>query len=323
MRLAVDAWNLVNDRRGMGRYVRRVLTDWQSENDLEVTLLVRKARHAALLTREFPYHARSDTRGSYDVVWYPWNALRFTIRGARSVVLFHDPFAFTYASHDWVARYREQAPIRRGLERANARAANSRWTANEFARIFGYDPASFTVVHPAPDPWWQPVAPREHTPYFLVVAGPEQRKNLPTLMRAFARAFPARECALLIAGGTPFANIHPDDTELRGLYSGALAVAIPSSAEGYGLMAVEAMACGAPVVASDASALPEACDGAAMLVPPFDVNAWALALRELADSADLRATLRERSLARATRIDRREPARLTLALLRRSLETGR
>ena len=323
MRVAVDAWNLINDRRGMGRYVRRVLTDWQSENDLEITLLVRKTRHVALLTQEFPYHARSDTRGTYDVVWYPWNALRFTIRGARSVVLFHDPFAFTYAHREWIARYREQAPIRRALERANARATNSRWTALEFARLFGYDPASFTVVHPVPDPWWQPVAPREHTPYFLVVAGPEERKNLPTLVRAFARAFPARECALLIAGGTAHANIRPDDTELRALYSGALAVAVPSCAEGYGLMAVEAMACGAPVVASDASALPEACGGAAMLVPPFDVNAWALALRELADNVQLRASMRAQSLARAASIDRREPARLTLALLRRALETAR
>ncbi len=323
MRVAVDAWNLVNDRRGMGRYVRRVLTDWESESDLEVTLLVRKARHVALLTREFPYHARSDTRGTYDVVWYPWNALRFRVRGARAVALFHDPFAFTYAHREWIARYREQAPIRKALERANARSTNSYWTARELARLFGYDPASFTVIHPVPDPWWQPAEPKEHTPYFLVVGGPEERKNLPTLARAFARAFPARECALLIAGNTPHANIHPDDTELRALYSGALAVAVPSSAEGYGLMAVEAMACGAPVVASDASALPEACDGAAMLVPPFDVNAWALALRELADRPDLRATLRALSLARAARIDRREPARLTLALLRRSLETGR
>ena len=323
MRVAVDAWNLVNDRRGMGRYVRRVLTDWQNENDLEITLLVRKTRHVALLTQEFPYHARSDTRGTYDVVWYPWNALRFKIRGARSVVLFHDPFAFTYAHREWIARYREQAPIRRALERANARATNSRWTALEFARLFGYDPASFTVVHPVPDPWWQPVAPREHTPYFLVVAGPEERKNLPTLVRAFARAFPARECALLIAGGTAHANIRPDDTELRALYSGALAVAVPSCAEGYGLMAVEAMACGAPVVASDASALPEACAGAAMLLPPFDINAWALALRELADKAELRASMRAQSLSRTASIDRREPARLTLALLRRALETGR
>lgn len=323
MRVAVDAWNLVNDRRGMGRYVRRVLTDWENEKDLEVTLLVRKSRHAALLTREFPYHARADTRGTYDVVWYPWNALRFSIRGARSAVLLHDPFAFTHAHREWIARYREQRPIRRALDRANARATNSFWTAQEFGRLFGYDAASFTVIHPVPDPWWQPVEPREHTPYFLVVAGPEERKNLPTLRNAFARAFPARDCALLIAGNTPHANMHPDDTELRALYSGALAVAVPSSAEGYGLMAVEAMACGAPVIASDASALPEACDGAAMLVAPLDVNAWALGLREIADNAALRASLRERSLARAARIDRREPARLTLALLRRALETAR
>jgi len=323
MRVAVDAWNLVNDRRGMGRYVRRVLTDWESEGDLEVTLLVRKARHAALLAREFPYHVRADTRGSYDVVWYPWNAMRFSIRGARSVVLVHDPFAFTFPHREWIARRREQVPIRRALDRATRRSANSHWTAEEFARLFGYDRASFAVIHPVPDPWWQPVEPREHTPYILVVAGPEQRKNIPTLVHAFERAFPARECALLIAGGTHRANIHPDDTELRALYSGALAVAIPSSAEGYGLMAVEAMACGAPVIASDASAVPEACDGAARLVPPFDVNAWALALHEAADNAAWRKTMRERSLARAARIDRREPARLTLALLRRSLEDAR
>ena len=323
MRVAVDAWNLVNDRRGMGRYVRRVLTDWQNERDLEVTLLVRKAGHAALLNREFPYHARSDLKGSYDVVWYPWNALRFAIRGARSVVLFHDAFAFAYPHANWVARYREQAPIRRALARADCRSANSSWTASEFARIFNLAADSFSVIHPVPDPWWQPVAPTQHTPYILVVAGPEERKNLPTLVRAFARAFPARDCSLLIAGNAPRANIHPDDTELRALYSGALAVAVPSNAEGYGLMAVEAMACGAPVIASDASALPEACDGAAELVPAFDVNAWALALRMIADNANMRTIMRERSLARAARIDRSAPARLTLGLLRRSLESAR
>ena len=323
MRVAVDAWNLVNDRRGMGRYVRRVLTDWQNETDLEVTLLVRKAGHAALLTREFPYHARTDLKGSYDVVWYPWNALRFAIRGARSVVLFHDAFAFTHPHANWVGRYREQAPIRRALARADRRSANSSWTAQEFARVFNLTADSFSVIHPVPDPWWQPVPPTQHTPYFLVVAGPEERKNLPTLVRAFARAFPARDCSLLIAGNAPRANIHPDDTELRALYSGALAVAVPSSAEGYGLMAVEAMACGAAVIASDASALPEACDGAAKLVPPFDVNAWALALRTIADDASMRAAMRENSLARAARIDRSAPARLTLALLRRSLESAR
>ncbi|HTV93078.1 MAG TPA: glycosyltransferase family 1 protein [Verrucomicrobiae bacterium] len=323
IRIAVDAWNLVDDRRGMGRYVRRVLTDWQLEPDLEVTLLVRKARHATLLTQEFPYHARTDTGGSYDVVWYPWNAMRFAIRGARSVALFHDPFAFTFPHSNVIARWREQSPIRRALARADHRSANSAWTAREFARLFGIDAQAFAVIHPVPDPWWQPVEPKQHTPFILAVAGPEERKNIPTLRKAFARAFPARDCSLLIAGNSPYANIHPDDTELRALYSGALGVAVPSSAEGYGLMAVEAMACGAPVIASDASALPEACDGAATLVPPFDVNAWALALREIADDGSLRESMRERSLARAARIDRSEPARLTLALLQRALGSAR
>ena len=323
MRVAVDAWNLVDDRRGMGRYVRRVLRDWREERGLEVTLIVRKAAHAAELSREFPYAVRRERRGSYDAVWYPWNALRFTLPGARSLVLFHDAFAFTHAHRSWIARHREQAPIRRALARADARSANSLWTAREFARLFGLDAASFTVIHPVPDPFWQPAQAPQRPPFVLAVAGPEERKNIPTLKAAFARAFPAGGCELVIAGNVPGATIAPSDDELRALYSGALAVAVPSSAEGYGLMAVEAMACGAAVIASDASALPEACDGAALLVPPFDVEAWTRALRGVAEDDALRATLRGRSLARAARIDRSEPARLTLASLRRLLEGAR
>ena len=316
-RVAVDAWNLVADRRGMGRYVRRVLDDWRDESDLDVALIVRKKADAVELTRDFPYAVRTNARGRFDAVWYPWNAMRFDVPGARSVVLLHDAFAFTFPHRQWIARRREQLPIRRALSRADALAANSAWTASEFARLFGIDAASFTVVHPVPDPWWQPVEPQRRPPFVLVVSGPEERKNLPTLQAAFARAFGANGCELLVVGNVPGTALRPGDGDLRELYSGALAVAVPSSAEGYGLAAVEAMACGAPVIASDATALPEACDGAALLVSPFDVEAWAGALRSVVDDASLRATLRERSLARVARIDRREPARLILSLLRR------
>jgi glycosyltransferase involved in cell wall biosynthesis len=308
MRVAVDAWNLADDRRGMGRYVRRILDDWQSEAGLEVTLLTRTGREA---------------RGTYDVVWYPWNAIRFELRGARRVVTFYDAFAFTHAHPQWVARTREQGPIRRAMRRADARATISRWSADELARVFGVSPSLFTVIPPVPDPFWQPVSSPRRAPYFLVVTGPEERKNLRTLLAAYERAFPQREVELVVAGNAPEATIRPSDEELRALYAGASAVAVPSSAEGYGLMTVEAMACGAPVIASDASALPEAADGAALLVPPFDVDAWAKALREVGEDATLRAALRERSLARAARIDRSAPARATLALLRRSLEAAR
>ncbi len=328
MRVVVDAWNLVDDRRGMGRYVRRVLDDWRDRPGLDVTLAVRTRAQAAVLESEYAYAVQTGTRGRYDGVWYPWNAMRFEVPGARSVVLFHDAFAFTYPHKEWIARRREQLPIRRAIAKADRRMANSHWSARELARIFHIDAATFTVVHPVPNPWWKPVDPPARGPYMVVVAGPEERKNLSTLVYAFERAFPQRECELVVVGslaerdarvlarGTiAYARLQPDDTELRALYSGALAVAVPSSAEGYGLMSLEAMSCGAPVVASDASALPEACEGAATLVPPFDIEGWAHALRDIADDDALRTSMRERSLARAARIDRGEPARRTLELL--------
>jgi glycosyltransferase involved in cell wall biosynthesis len=170
----------------------------------------------------------------------------------------------------------------------------------------------------------------------LVVSGSEARKNIPTLIRAFARAFPARDVELRIAGSMSasdewilqraqirYVRLRPNDDELRTLYSEALAVAVPSLAEGYGLMAVEAMACGAPVIASNAAALGEACDGAAMLVPPLDVEGWASSLERVARDAALRERLREQSLARTARIDRSEPARATRSLLRLTLSGPR
>lgn len=340
MRLAVDAWNLIDDRRGMGRYVRRVLDDWRGEPDLDISLIVRKDRHAADLAARFPYPVETHAHAAYDAIWFPWNAMRFEVANAANTVLFHDAFAFTHPHRDFIARWREQSPIRRAMERADARSANSEWSARELARVFKRSPDDFAVIHPVPDPFWQPEEGREHddphVPYVLVVAGAEERKNVPTLVRAFARAFPKGECELTVAGALSerdgwllersavrYRHVRPDDDTLRRLYTGAFAVAVPSSAEGYGLMAVEAMACGAPVVASNAGALPEACDEAAILVPPFDLGAWAFALERVVHDATLRQTMREQSLARVRRIDRTAPARLTLALIRRSLESVR
>jgi glycosyltransferase involved in cell wall biosynthesis len=320
----------------MGRYVRRILNDWEDETDLDLTLVVRRAHHVEILREEFDYRVSVGANGTYDAVWYPWNAMRFEIAGAASAVHFYDPFAFTFPHRDFIARWREQAPIRRAMDRAGARATISRWSAAELARVFKRDADDFEIIYPVPDPFWMPVDQRRPSLYVLVVAGPEERKNLSTLVRAFARAFPRGECELVIVGNVGAKDawmidrsqirherVRADDAALRMLYSGALAVTVPSSAEGYGLMAVEAMACGAPVIASNASALPEACDGAAILVPPFDVDGWAFALERVVHDGTLRETMREQSLARTRRIDGSAPARLTLALIRRSLGTVR
>ncbi len=333
MRLGVDALNLVADRRGMGRFARTVLGGLQSSPDVEVTLLVRDPAHAEVLRAEFPFEVRTllELRAArLHCTWYPWNGVRFDARSSK-IVTVHDAFAFTHPHPNLVARWREQLPIRRALCAANVLTTVSRWSAREIARVVSVDEARFTIVNPVPDAFWRPVLPeRAGKPYILVVGGPDRRKNLPLFFRAFERAFPDGGVMLVVAGTlhaedetalratrVAYERVRPNDEKLRELYGGALAVAVPSLYEGYGLMCVEAMACGAAVVAADSAALPEACDGAALLVAPIDMQAWSASLRRIAEDDALRTALRRQSLARSERIDRAAPARVIAALARR------
>lgn len=304
MRLGVDAYNLAADRRGMGRVVRTVLERLQGMG-VEIVLIQR---------------ARDARAQRLDAVWYPWNGMRFA-PGARSTVTIHDPFAFTFPASNPIARLREQAPIRRALARADAVAAVSSWTASEVARLFPRAANKLSIVPNGVADFWRPVPAPPRAPYFLFLAAPEKRKNARLLFDAYARAFPHGEPALIVAGsaGTPLPAgaqaLRPNDEDLRALYSGALAVLVPSLAEGYGLPAAEAMACGAPVLASNSSALPETCGGAALLLAPEDLAGWSRALQTIVQDRDLRAKLRERGFARAAVIAAQDPARQLLALL--------
>jgi glycosyltransferase involved in cell wall biosynthesis len=151
--------------------------------------------------------------------------------------------------------------------------------------------------------------------YFLFVGDPiaEPRKNFPLLYDAYRRAWPAGDGpALVVAGardpevpGVVYAgNFYDDviangDHVLRACYRGALALTLSSYHETFGMPMLEAMACGTPVVAAQSSALPEIAGGAALYAPPNDADAWAKALRIVADDAALRERLRADGLQRA------------------------
>jgi alpha-1,3-rhamnosyl/mannosyltransferase len=105
----------------------------------------------------------------------------------------------------------------------------------------------------------------------------------------------------------------PDD-DLAALYSGADVFVFPSIHEGFGLPVIEAMACGAPVICSDRSALPEITDGAAILVDPGDRAALTRAIARVLDDHSLQAQLRARGLARAAAFTWERTARATLAV---------
>lgn len=175
-------------------------------------------------------------------------------------------------------------------------------------------------------------------------AGLDVRKNVGTLLRAFARALPdLGDDAILLVAGSAHGNpaLYPDpkplaaalgiahrvvfpggvtEDEKRALYHLAACVAAPSRYEGFGLTPLEAMACGAPVIAADASCTPEVVGDAALCVPPDDVAGWAAAIvRVLGDDA-LARQLRARGRQRAARFDWQATAAATAAVYRRALE---
>jgi alpha-1,3-rhamnosyl/mannosyltransferase len=89
--------------------------------------------------------------------------------------------------------------------------------------------------------------------------------------------------------------------------------------EGFGLPVLEAMACGTPVVVSDATSLPEVAGDAGLTVPAHDVEAWRAALARAAGDAEWSATARERGLVRANTFSWKQTAAQTVESYRRVL----
>jgi glycosyltransferase involved in cell wall biosynthesis len=138
-------------------------------------------------------------------------------------------------------------------------------------------------------------------PYVLTVASRTARKNLGALEECARRLRADGIDLLAVGGGRPqfrdeaaepsavrFLG-HVPDEQLPGLYAGALCFVLPSRYEGFGLPCLEAMACGTPVVAAAAGALPETCGGAALLVDPDDQAAIAEAVERACEDERLGA----------------------------------
>jgi glycosyltransferase involved in cell wall biosynthesis len=106
------------------------------------------------------------------------------------------------------------------------------------------------------------------------------------------------------------------DEELRFLHAGAVALVLPSQCEGFGLPAVEAAACGAPVIATTESPLPELLEGGGIFVAPGDLAALASAMRTLLADGATRERMAERALARARALTWPRAAQAALDALR-------
>lgn len=337
MKVAIDAINLRNDTRGMGRYVRRIVRDLAALPGVELTLLVRDPERAAAYSEIIGPRVRvaalasARRRRVYDVVWYPWNAMRFRA-AAPVLVTINDDFAFRFPARGMIARRRERAPIRLAIKSADRIATISAWSRAALAERFGLDPQTIALIPLAPDPYFAPGVDRAPFAerFVLAVGSGELRKNVAFLADVMMRAFPQGDVRLVLVGtfdehtrkrlrkaDVPFSETPViDDAELRSLYRTATVTAVPSLAEGFGLVAAEAQACGSSLLAANTSALPEAAGDAGVLLDPAFRDAWVDALRAIVSDPLLNATLRARSAARWPAHRRNDASTAVEALLR-------
>src|SRR5947209_8036662 len=247
----------------------------------------------------------------------------------NSLVVIHDAAVLRYPeaySRGYVAFHSRL--LRRIAGQAKLVITVSEFSRGELSDLLGLSIERFKVVPCGVAESLSGALPHEHVrrkyglvrPYVLSVATLSARKNL-NVLEAASRALRQEQIDLVLAGaGRPYMRegVAPirrlgyvPDGDLPALYAGARAFVMPSRYEGFGLPCLEAMACGVPVIAARAGALPETVDDAGLLVDPSDPEQFADGLLSLIHDQELRASLIEKGLHRAKLLSWENTAVLT------------
>jgi glycosyltransferase involved in cell wall biosynthesis len=285
------------DLRGVGRYSR---------------CLLEALRDTAAAGDEIE---ETRPRRANDVFHTPW------MEGA----MLRSPCPMVVTLHDLAVLKRRSEHLRTGVrlrlrqlavQRAVRVIVPTEAVAGDAVERFGLERERVVVIAEAPDSMMYPRPPHEIAEarerfalperYLVWVGGlqhPDPRKHVAKL------AATPRELPLVLVGPTrPWAHELPDvtltghvsDEHLAAIYSGAHALVMPSEDEGFGLPAVEALACGTPVVACEVPALREVLDERATFVEPGDLKALILAAQTISRPAPAPPAWTWEDAARAT-----------------------
>jgi glycosyltransferase involved in cell wall biosynthesis len=265
-----------------------------------------------------------------------------------AVVTVHD-VSFARAPELFSRRDRTLLRLVRGSVRRAARViAVSEFTRKDLCEVYGLEPAKVAAIANGVGSAFRPVAGAKERvrarfgidrPYVLCVGALQPRKNVPLAIEAYAKVVGSgTDCELVVAGGDRGGRLdvldailrtrltgrvhllgRVEDDELPALYTGARAFLFPSLYEGFGLPALEAMACGTAVVASNTTGLAEAVGDAGITVDPRDADALAEALRQVLGDEALRERLVAAGRARAAEFTWARMAQRTADVYREAL----
>lgn len=207
--------------------------------------------------------------------------------------------------------------VRPAVHRAHRVITVSEFTRQRILEWSGVDAQTVVIAPNGVDGRFTPDGPA-HTPgydYLLYVGAHRPHKNIPRLLEAFARSECSNDVKLVLTGSSNHNEqkvidqhqLHesvvycgiPDNEALIRYYRGANALVLPSLCEGFGLPALEAMACGTAVIGSNAGSIPEVIGETGVCVDPYDIDAMAHAMQRVVDNRELREQLETAGRRRA------------------------
>ncbi|QIR38952.1 glycosyltransferase family 4 protein [Tolypothrix sp. PCC 7910] len=265
----------------------------------------------------------------------------------RFVVMFHDSIPLRFPKRFSPLTLYHRYYIPHVLQQAQHIICNSQSTAKDIIDFYqipaskitpillGYDRNHFC---PRPERFEHEGMEiyRGNRPYFLYIGRQDPYKNLQRLITAFSKLPNYQDYELWLTGPTdsrytPVLQAQVNElqitnlvkfldyvpySELPKIINAAMALVFPSLWEGFGFPALEAMACGTPVITSNISSLPEVTGDAAILINPYNIAEIAEAMQTIASNSELRLRLSNLGIARANQFSWEKTGQATLEVLK-------